>query len=219
MDTQQKIFGIGLSKTGTTSLGVALNILGFNVKDFPIAMLHFHAPNLVKLLCDGLNWSIPRLNREILFVRRFLYGMGKNNVDFDYLAEFNATMDLPVGLYYRELDKYYPGSKFVLTVRDEKEWLESARKHFDPNRAPQRRHEWNRMRLDVYRSILFDEKKFLKAYRKHVANVHDYFKDRPNDLLIINIPSGDGWDALCSFTGKSIPREPFPHENKSSDRT
>lgn len=218
MNIKRKIFGIGLSKTGTTSLGAALNILEFRVIHSPYEMLNFRAPDLVTRICDGLNWRIPDLNREIPYLRHLLYGLGKNQTKFDFLSEYEAAMDLPVGLYYRQLDEYYPGSKFILTVRNDEDWLESARQHFAPRSVRQDFHTFNRTRLDVYGSILFNEKKFLDAYRKHVRGVRHYFKDRPNDLTVLDIPSGDGWDILCPFVGKPIPNEPFPHANKSRDR-
>ena len=35
------------------------------------------------------------------------------------------------------------------------------------------------------------------------------------DLLIWNLK--DGWEPLCSFLGKEVPKEPFPHDNKTGD--
>lgn len=41
-----KIFGIGLSKTGTTSLNNALNILGYRSKHFPLFLLDYDGKKL-----------------------------------------------------------------------------------------------------------------------------------------------------------------------------
>jgi len=46
----------------------------------------------------------------------------------------------------------------------------------------------------------------------HVAEVKDYFKDRPEDLLIIDVCSGEGFAQLAPFLGAAIPAEPFPHK-------
>ena len=54
----------------------------------------------------------------------------------------------------------------------------------------------------------------LAVYRKHRQGILEYFKDRPEDLLIMDFAYGDGWDKLCSFLSKEIPDEPFPHANK-----
>jgi len=42
--------------------------------------------------------------------------------------------------------------------------------------------------------------------------VMDYFKDRPDDLLIIDICSGEGFEKLAPFLGRPLPAQPFPHK-------
>jgi hypothetical protein len=44
--------------------------------------------------------------------------------------KFEALQDLPWAALYIELDKAFPNSKFILTVREEQDWLNSAKKHF-----------------------------------------------------------------------------------------
>jgi 3'(2'), 5'-bisphosphate nucleotidase len=41
----------------------------------------------------------------------------------------------------------------------------------------------------------------------------DYFKDRPQDLLVIDVTAGEGWEKLCPFLGKPTPDIPFPKAN------
>ena len=42
-----------------------------------------------------------------------------------------------------------------------------------------------------------------------------YFRDRPDDLLTINVCAGEGWEVLCPFLGfDTIPVEAFPWVNK-----
>jgi len=48
--------------------------------------------------------------------------------------------------------------------------------------------------------------------------VLEYFKNRPNDLLIFAITEGDGWEKLCPFLGEKRPNTPFPYVNKAGDR-
>jgi len=88
---------------------------------------------------------------------------------------------------YKELDRAYPGSKFILTVRDEVDWLRSVRDHFSW-RNPFR-WEWktypftNQIHRNNLRPHDFDSLTFLERYRRHNAEVIDYFKNRPDDLL------------------------------------
>jgi len=55
------------------------------------------------------------------------------------------------------------------------------------------------------------------VYRKHNATVLEYFKDRPSDLLVLNMetPSMSKWRELCHFFSKPIPAISFPQENVS----
>ena len=39
-----------------------------------------------------------------------------------------------------------------------------------------------------------------------------YFRNRPADLLVINIAEGEGFEKLAPFLSRPIPAEPFPHK-------
>jgi hypothetical protein len=45
----------------------------------------------------------------------------------------------------------------------------------------------------------------------------EYFKDRPEDLLVIDFTKGEEWEKLCSFLRKDIPTEDFPHYNSAAE--
>lgn len=212
---ENKIFGIGLSKTATTSLCAVLVDLGFNATHGVTSFLEWRGSKALTFLCDILNWLATKFKCEFLFIRPFLYQFGENKFHFEKLAQYESVGDLPIGIYYRELDKLYPGSKFILTIRDEDKWIESARHHFDIKRATQKHHTWNKMRTEVYGCIFFNEKKFRDAYRKHIKEVREYFKDRPDDLLGIDLCHSPKWDLICEFLGCEIPKKDFPHKNKA----
>ena len=40
----------------------------------------------------------------------------------------------------------------------------------------------------------------------------EYFKNRPQDFLNLDIIGGEGWEKLCEFLGKPIPDVPFPRK-------
>lgn len=185
-----KIFGIGLSKTGTTSLTKALKILGYKTVHFPF----FH------------------LKRD------------KNNIQFNYkkLNKWDAVTDTPIPYLYKDVDKQFPGAKFILTVRDKQKWLRSCRDH----------HIWPghyikdkllsefvyikqilTLHHHLYGSVEFNEKTFSDYYDRHYQDVINYFRGREEDLLILDISAKDSWEKLCSFLGKSLDHEGFPVEN------
>jgi hypothetical protein len=165
-----KIFGIGLSKTGTTSLAVALGKMGYDAR---------HAI------------------------------AGLDEIDtIDAVTDEMATV-------YQELDRRYPGSKFILTVRDEAAWLKSCGHHF---RQPvPTDHSIHDVLIELYGTTVFDREKFLDGYRRHTQGVRAYFRDRPDDLLVLDLASGgEGYPQLCAFLDRPLPEEEsFPRENVS----
>ena len=61
-----------------------------------------------------------------------------------------------------------------------------------------------------------NEAVYVERYERHNREVLDYFRDRPGDLLVIDLPGDAGWEKLCAFLGHPVPDEPFPHANKAS---
>ncbi len=53
---------------------------------------------------------------------------------------YDAAQDTPWPVLYKELDQWFPGSKFILTVRESDPWVRSVRKHFKKHRI--QAHEW-----------------------------------------------------------------------------
>ena len=108
-----------------------------------------------------------------------------------------------------------PNSKFILTVRDEADWLESVRRHFDP-RTNQFVESWkdnpftNRIHTQIYGRKKFQAAAFLSAYRKHNAGVIGYFKGRSRDLLVMNMSRKTAWAELASFLDVAPPAGDYP---------
>jgi hypothetical protein len=165
-----KVFGIGLSRTGTNSLHAALEILSFRAVHYP---------------------CFDRLH--------------------ELIAINDAASDTPVSCVFQELDALYPGSRFILTTRETESWLESTRVFFN---KPIPTEPWKReVRLRTYSTLVWDRNAFLAAYQRHVHNVMTHFDNRRDDLLVLDITAGDGWDPLCKFLQKTAPAMPFPHKN------
>lgn len=171
-----KIFGIGLSRTGTLTLTAALRILNIS---------SFHFPT-----------SLNQIN------------------------QYQSSTDTPISLGYKFLDLYYTESKFILTIREKEAWLNSCENFFKTV------YEYNKniksinifikkLHNSLYDCDYYDRTAFSIAYDKHLIDAQKYFKDRPNDFLILNICAGDGWEKLCPFLNKEIPNVPFPHEHKA----
>jgi hypothetical protein len=63
-----------------------------------------------------------------------------------------------------------------------------------------------------------NEDVYTARFERHNREVLEYFADRPQDLLVMRLTEGDGWDKLCPFLGVPIPETPFPHENRAENR-
>jgi hypothetical protein len=199
-----RVFGIGMHKTATTSLNAAFKILGY----------------------DSFHWDRGDLAREI-WDQMNAFGTSIR------LERSYALSDLPIPLLYKQLDKAYPGSKFILTVRNELEWLMSVNRLWDARYNPNR-WEWevypftNRIHRALYGQTDFNPTVMLERYRKHNTEVLEYFKNRPDDLLIMDMdsqPRGHSgmahhpsyckcseleWRGLCNFLGEPVPDVPYP---------
>ena len=95
-----KVFGIGLNKTGTTTLGTCGKILGYRCLSV--------SSKLLKEIVDQESYT----------------GVTRAVEEYDFFE------DWPWPLIYQYLDKHYPGAKFILTTRkDETTWLNSLINH------------------------------------------------------------------------------------------
>jgi hypothetical protein len=137
------------------------------------------------------------------------------------LERFYAASDLPIPILYKELDASYPGSRFILTLRNEQKWLESVRKMWDPAYNSTRR-LWDVYPIShtlhnaLYGRVDFDPETMINRYRQHNLEVRKYFRDRPGDLLVMDMEAGAGWSELCAFIGIDQPIVPYPTEYKTS---
>lgn len=187
-----KVFGIGWAKTGVTTLGRCLRELGYR----------HHGQRLD--LVDDLGgdsgsgeWPLADLSR-ILAVA----------------AAHDAFTDWPWILLYRRLDEAFPGSRFVLTLRDPDRWLRSYRSMIarlppaTPELLARRRILYGLPFPDVTDAMLLERR------ARHDAAVREWFRDRPESLLEVDWEAGDGWQQLCGFLGEPVPAISFPHENK-----
>lgn len=185
-----KIFGIGLSRTGTRSLTSALQILGWDCSHYPI---------------DDDTYT----------------ELANGQYDLSLFKDYDGLTDITTVPFYQQFDKQYPGSKFILTVRDKDSWLRSCQNHWfnrpafastdDPDEET---HLLMRqfLRSAVFGCYNFVPERFSWVYDQHIAAVKEYFKDRPDDLLIINVVGGEGFEKLAPFLDRPLPSQPFPHK-------
>lgn len=140
-----------------------------------------------------------------------------HNPTFEQLRHLDGAADNGCTIFYKYLDYKFPGSKFILLTRDLKSWLNSA-EYIHGHESLDRSEDVIIMRrMLLYGTVVFDREKFIEAYHRHHEDVRHYFKNRPNDLLEMDITVGDGWEKLCPFLGLPEPDMPFSNKNKRVD--
>jgi Sulfotransferase domain len=175
-----KVFGVGLTRTGTTSLSAALNILGISCIHWP---------------------------KEIALFYRY-----------------RAATDITVACRFIELDKLFPGSLFIYTEREVKNWAEALVAHYQRARdisglSEKRREMAEDAEVKIYGKTRPIDCDFQSKYRKHHSKIMRYFKCEPDRLLRMNIVCGEGWNKLCSFLNMPTPSSPFPHLHRRKRAT
>lgn len=201
-----KIFCIGANKTGTTSLYHEFERLGYRVGN--------------QIVAEGL-----------------LKEYSENNFDkiIEYCQTADFFQDIPFSLpnTFKHLDKAYPNSKFILTVRNSpEEWYQSlVRFHSgiygkdgniptaeDLKNATYRWKGWmwetNRILFNTPETNPYQKDLVIKSYIDYNNSVLEYFKDR-NDLLVLNLAETGSYDKFTNFLGKKSTFNNFLHLNKS----
>lgn len=202
-----KYFCIGRNKTGTTSLKHAFQDLGFIVGSQPEA---------------------ERLTMAHYFDGEF-------DAIIDYCRGAQVFQDVPFSYpeTYKHLDKAFPGSKFILSVRDDAEqWYRSltrfhAKRFGTDGQLPTAQQlkdatyvQPGRMYSMLRLNGTTDEDPYNKDilianYERHNREVIEYFKDRPDDLLVINVSTPGDYLRLVEFIGVDSPFTDFPWENRT----
>jgi hypothetical protein len=180
------VFGIGLSKTGTTSLNDALEILGFRAE---------HLPPSTRVDAQGkimLNWP---------------WWLSKSDAatDLSVAAVFGELRMLFPNAYFiytpRDLDKWLDSCRRHFTH------------DLAARRVAQKNFHLMELSQAFYGSFLYDEALYRAAYERHDQTVRAAFQGDPAFLEFDLISNAD-WAPLCNFLDRPIPDRPFPKSNK-----
>jgi hypothetical protein len=204
---QPKVFGIGNNKTGTTSLKAAMDELGFVVGHQRIA------EQLIK------DWAKRDFSSIISYCKT---------------AQFFQDVPFSKPYTYVVLDHEFPGSKFILTVRDSPEqWYNSLTKFHAKlwgknGRIPTKEDlqnatyrykgrpwETRNWVYDVPSEDPYNKEILIKHYQDYNNSVKEYFRHRPDDLLVLNVAGKGAYQKLCDFLVVESDREEFPWKNKT----
>ena len=202
---KEKVFCIGMNKTGTTTLGTTL-------KEWQYKM----------------GWQ-----REAERLIKFYYEKNYKPI-IDYCNTAEAFQDIPFSLpgMYKELDVRFPDAKFILTVRNNSDqWYSSVVNFMQkvigstsiPTAHDLKKHKyhwrgyfWENLvdTFQVTESDPFNRSKLTKKYEQHIFEVKEYFKNS-DKLIVINVSKSEDYQRLADFLNKPILHDRFPWENKT----
>ncbi len=192
-----RIWAIGFNKCGTTTM------FRFFQKNNVPSVHYGRQGTLATSIYDNHLNGKPLLSDEYSQYRAFF--------DMENIYA-NPPIYITQGLF-KELDMEYPGSKFILNTRNKSDWITSRCAHVDPVNK-QRYVDVLCQAYHITETELIE--RWSQEWDAHHAQVIEYFKDRPNDLLIFNIDT-DSPEKICEFLKELYDMDPslYGHHNKT----
>lgn len=196
------VIGAGFGRTGTMSLKLALERLGFGPCYHMFEVLEHPAHDPV--------WRAATRGEPI---------------DWDALfSGYRSAVDWPVAGFWRELCEHYPQAKVILSARDPNAWHASVMRTIfrsmtadapidDEERRVHRAMVRELILERTFDGRLDDAHHAIDVYERHNREVREAFGD---EKLLVH-ESGDGWEPLCAFLGCAVPDESYPHRNTSEE--
>ena len=194
------IIGAGVGRTGTYSLRLAINHLGFGP-------CH-HMEEVLK----NMDVQVPLWSEAL---------KGNSNWGSIYKG-FKSAVDWPTAGFFRELIKQYPTAKFILTERNPENWADSFGSTIyklieGKDKAPEKMHDWLNMANAVITKTGFplglDREGLINGFMAHNKAVREIIPEE--QLLVFQVK--EGWEPLCKFLNVPVPDEPFPRTNNREE--
>jgi hypothetical protein len=177
-----KVVGIGLPKTGTTSLGYCLRRFGYKHQTYDMDLA-------AKVKRNQIDEVMKEAEKHESFEDWPWFMLYK---EFDQTfpnSKFILTTRKDTATYVRSLQGHHEREGIRRADFVKPHWWDEV---FGVEPA-----DW-------------DYDYSARRYEQHNRAVLDYFAGR-TDLLVVCWENGDGWAQLSRFLNKRIPNEPFPH--------
>jgi hypothetical protein len=208
-----QIVGAGFGRTGTLSTYTALKQLGFPC---------YHMFEVIRN---------PANKSHLGFWRKIADRPDAQRQDWEQVfAGYTASVDNPAVCVWRELIRFYPEAKVLLTLHPKgaEAWYESVMEtiYFTENTwqfkvlkavtpfgrtfgAMSQKLIWKHL----HRDTMPDRAKATAFYNRHIEEVKAAVP--PERLLIFT--ANQGWRPLCDFLGVAVPNGPFPNVNDRAE--
>jgi len=200
-----KVIGAGFGRTGTLSLRIALEELGF--------VRCYHMTEVMARRHDHAKLWLQRAEGKPIDWRSLFTG-------------YEATVDFPACTYYRELMDVFPDAKVLLSVRSAESWYDSAlatiyASSSEPLPVPIRWLPFARAITTAVHKAIWDrgglfngrfrEREYaMEVFESWNQSVREFVP--PERLLVFDVR--EGWAPLCAFLEVPVPNRPFPRVNQ-----
>ena len=197
-----EVIGSGFGRTGTKSLQIALERLGY-------APCH-HMTMLIQKEDEVPHWQAA---------------LRGQTPDWDRaLASYRATVDWPSAFWWRDLIEHFPDARVIHTERDPQRWYDSiqktiaelmtVREGLPPGPFHDMMEVADRIIIkETFGGRFHDRAHAIEAFERNNAEVRA--RVPAERLLIFQV--SEGWEPLCAFLGKPVPDEPFPRVNTTAE--
>lgn len=190
-----KVIGAGYGRTGTMSLKLALEQLGFGPCYHMVEV--FKNPVAARWWVDAAE---GRPDWEKIF------------------AGYDSTVDWPNATFYAELAEAYPEAKVILTERDPEAWFASTQATIFARDIPADTEDpwmlmFGKVIADLFDRRMHDKDKLISVYQAHNARVREVI---PSERLLV-YEVAQGWAPLCDFLGVAVPEGPMPKVNSTEE--
>ncbi|KAM0272294.1 hypothetical protein ACHAQH_008719 [Verticillium albo-atrum] len=214
-----KVLSVGLPRTGSYSICLALTALGY--KDV------YHG---IQAIDNPQDWEIFGRAADALFPSLSSYNKKSLTIeDWDEVfGPCEGVTDL-AGPFAESLITSYPDAKVILVIRDFEKWDKSfvdmlsgifgkvttfIKNYIEPWTGDHSATNVQKLMLGWTSSKNLDElvSKTRQLYDSHNDGIK---KLVPKEQLLL-YKLGDGWEPLCTFLGKEVPDVPFPRGNEAA---
>ncbi|KAJ4364483.1 hypothetical protein N0V83_009077 [Neocucurbitaria cava] len=219
-----RILVLGMCRTGTTSISIALRKLGYTPYQMREVLVK---PKDMLLWQEAINTTLLA-PQDRPAKQRNLPPYSKS--DFDkLLGDYDAIMDLPGCIFAKELIEAYPDAKVILTKRAYAEWEKSMQESiwcldtwhlFRLCRILNITQLAPLMRLvhavfRVHNGNTYGGSASREAYEAHYSTVRSSVPQKDRLLELDTTDDSElSWKPLCEFLGNEVPKEQFPRLNE-----
>ncbi|KAE9376155.1 hypothetical protein N431DRAFT_371218 [Stipitochalara longipes BDJ] len=212
--TTMEVLVLGLCRTGTLSMKIALEELGYkNV---------YHFSTVDEDPAHAGLW-IEALRRK--YEAQLGNSIETPKTNWNQILEgCNAVTDIPAACFGPELIAAYPDAKIILTTRSAASWQKSMLRTIHSLQssyiirllllnADQRTKNLSHL-MDLVITYYFNGSiphNGVKVFEKHNNMIKEMAIVEKRECLEFRL--GDGWEPLCEFLGKEVPEHSFPRVN------